>query len=52
MNLLTAIAVLKIIGALAAGASAVCWITAALIRTPLPIAYLSGPPPEIAERVI
>jgi hypothetical protein len=44
--------VLKIIGALAAEASAVCWITAALIRTPLLIAYLSGPPPEIAERVI
>jgi hypothetical protein len=43
--------VLKIVGALAAAISAFCWIKAALIRTPLPMAYLSGPPKEVSERI-
>jgi hypothetical protein len=42
---------LKILGACAAGASAFCWIRAALIRTPLPMAYLSGPPKEVSDRI-
>jgi hypothetical protein len=42
---------LKIIGAIAAGVSAICWIKAALITAPLPMAYLSGPPKELANRI-
>ena len=35
--------VIKILSAIAAVISAACWIRSALIVTPLPMAYLSGP---------
>jgi hypothetical protein len=47
----TTLSILKMIGALAAAVSAFCWIKAALIRTPLPMAYLSGPPKEVSDRI-
>jgi hypothetical protein len=42
--------VVQIIGALSAGVSAACWIKAASIETPLPMAWLSGPPREVVDR--
>jgi len=36
---------------IAGGASGACWIKAASINTPLPMAYLSGPPADVAQRI-
>jgi hypothetical protein len=47
----TAIDVLGWVSALAALASGVCWIKAAWVETPLPMAYLSGPPKNVTDNV-
>lgn len=33
------------------GASGACWIKAASINTPLPMAYLSGPPQDVVQSI-
>lgn len=40
-----------VIAAFLAFLSALFWIQAARIKTPLPIGYLSGPPQEVVDRV-
>lgn len=40
-----------IAGIIFAGISALCWLAAALIATPLPTAYLSGPPKWVRDRI-
>ncbi len=33
------------------GISGGCWIKAAAIKTPLPLAYLSGPPKKVVDQI-
>ena len=33
------------------GASGACWIKAASINTPLPMAYPSGPPQDVVQKI-
>jgi hypothetical protein len=42
---------IKIVGAVAAGLSAVCWIVAASLGTPVLATYWDGPPPDVANRL-
>jgi hypothetical protein len=42
---------IKILSAIAAVISAGCWTRAALIVTPLPMAYLSGPATGVRDRL-
>jgi hypothetical protein len=42
---------IKIVGAVAAGASAACWIVAALLGTPVLQTFWDGPPPDVAKRL-
>jgi hypothetical protein len=42
---------IKILSAFAAVISAGCWTRAALIVTPLPMAYLSGPATGVRDRL-
>jgi hypothetical protein len=41
----------RIVGSVAAGLSALCWIAAAWLGTPVLETYWDGPPPEIAKRL-
>jgi len=43
--------VIKVLGVLAAGLSAGCWIRAAALGTPLLETYWDGPPENIAARL-
>ena len=42
---------IKIVGAVAAGISAVCWIVAASLGTPVLETFWDGPPPAVAKRL-
>jgi hypothetical protein len=42
---------IKTIGAIAAALSAICWIRAAALGTPVLQTFWEGPPPEITDRL-
>lgn len=43
--------IVSLISAGAAAISAYCWVRAANIATPLPMAYLSGPPKDVEDAI-
>ncbi len=42
---------IQVIGAVAGGLSALAWLASAIITTPLPMGYLSGPPEWVVKKI-
>lgn len=45
------LSIVATVGAISAALSAGCWIRSASLSTPLPMAYASGPPPEVVDQI-